>query len=119
MNRSFELDLRQLAVNIRTTLAEAQIAAQPQGAQGTLRDRLVDLDKKLQDITNLVSSSNAQIHQAKMEGREADAKAKNAKRIIQDARVALKVRHILLKWKFAFILPISPVLNNIYLGHKY
>ena len=84
--------LRQLQQTVTATLAEAQIEARPQGNQGTLRDRLDDLDKKLQDVTNLVSSSNDQIQKAKMEGREADRKAKNAKQVIYDARTALKVR---------------------------
>ena len=84
--------LRQLQQTVTATLAEAQIEARPQGNQGTLRERLDDLDKKLQDVTNLVSSSNDQIQKAKMEGREADRKAKNAKQVIYDARTALKVR---------------------------
>ena len=84
--------LRQLQQTVTATLAEAKIEAKPQGNQGTLRDRLDDLDKKLQEVTNLVSASNDQIQKAKMEGREADGKAKNAKQVIYDARTALKVR---------------------------
>ena len=86
--------LRQLQSTVTATLAEAQIEARPQGNQGTLRDRLDDLDKKLQDVTDLVSASNDQIQKAKMEGREADQKAKNAKQVIYDARTALKARTI-------------------------
>ena len=83
--------LRQLQQTVTATLAEAKIEAKPQGNQGTLRDRLDDLDKKLQDVTELVSASNDQIQKAKMEGREADGKARNAKQVIYDARTALKV----------------------------
>ena len=56
-----------------------------------MRDRLSDLDEKLEEVTKLVSSSNEQIQKAKMEGREADNKATNAKQMIFDARTALKV----------------------------
>lgn len=92
MGKGFELKLRQLQTTVTATLADAQITAKPQGAQGTLRDRLDDLDAKLQEVTDLVSSSNEQIRKAKMEGQEADDKAKNAKQVIHNARVALKVR---------------------------
>ena len=61
LDNRFEMRLRQLQQTVTATLAEAQIEARPQGNQGTLRDRLDDLDKKLQDVTNLVSSSNDQI----------------------------------------------------------
>ena len=83
--------LRQLQQTVTATLAEAQITAKPSGDKGTLRDRLSDLDKKLEKVTVLVSSSNEQIQKAKMEGREADSKATNAKQMIFDARTALKV----------------------------
>ena len=94
LDNRFEMRLRQLQQTVTATLAEAQITAKPQGDQGTLRDRLDDLDKKLQEVTNLVSASNDQIQQAKMEGREADTKAKNAKQVIFNARGALKVGYI-------------------------
>ena len=92
LDNRFEMRLRQLQQTVTATLAEAKIEAKPQGNQGTLRDRLDDLDKKLQDVTELVSASNDQIQKAKMEGREADGKARNAKQVIYDARTALKVR---------------------------
>ena len=92
LDNRFEMNLRQLHQTVTAQLAEARIEAKPQGNQGTLRDRLDDLDKKLQEVTELVSASNKQIQKAKMEGREADNKAKNAKQIIYSARSALKVR---------------------------
>ena len=91
LDNRFEMRLRQLQQTVTATLAEAQITAKPSGDKGTLRDRLSDLDKKLVEVTKLVSSSNEQIQKAKMEGREADSKATNAKQMIFDARTALKV----------------------------
>jgi len=96
LDNRFEMRLRQLQQTVTATLAEAKIEAKPQGNQGTLRDRLDDLDKKLQDVTELVSASNDQIQKAKMEGREADGKARNAKQVIYDARTALKAAKDLL-----------------------
>ena len=92
LDNRFEMNLRQLHQTVTAQLAVARIEAKPQGNQGTLRDRLDELDKKLQEVTELVSASNKQIQKAKMEGREADNKAKNAKQIIYSARSALKVR---------------------------
>ena len=91
LDNRFEMRLRQLQQTVTATLAEAQITAKPSGDKGTLRDRLSDLDEKLAEVTKLVSSSNEQIQKAKMEGREADNKATNAKQMIFDARTALKV----------------------------
>ena len=91
LDNRFEMRLRQLQQTVTATLAEAQITAKPSGDKGTLRDRLSDLDEKLEEVTKLVSSSNEQIQKAKMEGREADNKATNAKQMIFDARTALKV----------------------------
>jgi hypothetical protein len=91
LDNRFEMSLRQLHQTVTAQLAEARIEAKPQGNQGTLRDRLDDLDNKLKDVTDLVSASNDQIQKAKREGRGADDKAKNAKQVIYNARSALKV----------------------------
>ena len=87
----FERRLRQLQVTVKSVLADTKITAKPQGAQGTLRDRLADLDSKLEEVAELVLNSNEQIQKAKMEGQEADNKAKKAKEVILNARIALKV----------------------------
>ena len=60
----FERRLRQLQVTVKSVLADTKITAKPQGAQGTLRDRLADLDSKLEEVAELVSNSNEQIQKA-------------------------------------------------------
>ena len=92
VGKDFEFKLRQLQTKVTNTLAEAQITARPT-AQGTLQDRLRDLYAKLQDVTDLVLNSDQQIEEAKIQGREADLKAKNAKDVINRARESIKVRY--------------------------
>jgi methyl-accepting chemotaxis protein len=71
-------------------LADARISSQNEDG-GTLRDRLEDLRLKLQDVINLVVSSNGQIEEAKTKSTEAKTNVDTAKDIINTARDSLKV----------------------------
>ena len=97
VGKDFEFRLRQLQTTVTATLADATILAQPQGEQGTLRDKLEELNTKLNDVLASVSTSDEQIEKAKLEGREADLKARNAQAVIKAARESLKVS-LLLGW---------------------
>lgn len=90
VGEDFEYQLRQLQVRVSATLADARISSQNEDG-GTLRDRLEDLRLKLQDVINLVVSSNGQIEEAKTKSTEAKTNVDTAKDIINTARDSLKV----------------------------
>ncbi len=90
VGEDFEYQLRQLQVRVTATLADARISSQNEDG-GTLRDRLEDLRLKLQDVVELVVSSNTQIDDAKVEGQAAKNNVEKASKVVALARESLKV----------------------------
>ena len=89
----YQLRLRNLQVKIKLTLGDAKISSNNEDG-GTLRDRLVNLQGKLEDVKNSIESSNAQIDEAKKKSDTAKTDVDNAKDVIATARESLRVSQI-------------------------
>ena len=89
----YQLRLRNLQVKIKLTLGDAKISSNNEDG-GTLRDRLVNLQGKLEDVKNSIESSNGQIVEAKKKSDTAKTDVDNAKEVIAKARESLRVSQI-------------------------
>ena len=85
----FEIQLRQLLVRVTTMVADAKISSQNEEG-GTLKDRLNNLAKKLEEVVQLVSKADQQLDVAEDHGRTAKENVNRAQNVISHARDALK-----------------------------
>ena len=90
VEENFNYELKGLSVRVKANLADAKISSQNEDG-GTLRDRLHNLNAKLDEVLASVSSSNAQISEAKEKSVTAKQGVENAKSVIDEARESLKV----------------------------
>ena len=84
----FEIKLKKLQIRVKTMVANAKISSQNDGE--TLKDRLMNLDEKLDQVADLVNQADNQLGIAENSGAEARANVENAERVISHAREALK-----------------------------
>ena len=89
VGEQFLLELKKLQVRVKTMVADARINSQNEEG-GTLKDRLNNLDAKLDEVVGLVSKADQQLSIAEDHDRTAADNVAKAKTVINHAREALK-----------------------------
>ena len=85
----FEVKLKKLQIRVKTMVADAKISSQNDEGE-TLKDRLVVLGEKLDQVIELVSVADNQLNVAENSGAEARDNVYRAESVINRAREALK-----------------------------
>ena len=89
IGNDFEVRMKKLKVTIRNTLFDAKYQATP-GASGSLRDRLEELDRRLEEVVEVVGVANTQLDDAQDQGAAASSNVELAEEVINRARESLR-----------------------------